>query len=341
MSLLYSEFVSAVEAHLAVEANRRGLATFRAKYMVNAMVDLQRFIRSYREANKSIYTSGDVAIESHAHLVPMPTGAKPKACYIYSIAEDDDQLCRRYRLNYYPWERKEDLICGKLDFMSWWGCCWPEGGCPPATESDCTDWLRKAYVYSISPMSRNFLIYPQLTASTRLLLIWDGYKTTFADDDEINLPLEAAEAVASYILWKITLNVDKSPQLAALHAAEYARQRLSLFRDFQESVQDMDQKDEEFGATNIAMEDALFGFGAVTIPFLTVVTQHEGVTNAAMANIPTLNIETPYTVQVLIDGEQETWVLMAGSDATDVANGILRGNDWSVSNAKVWYQNSI
>lgn len=337
--MIWSEFVEAVDSHLAVEATRRGLAAFRDRYMRNAILDLQRYIRGYRDANYSTFTSGNVAIESKAHLVPMPTGAKPKACYIYSVAEGDDVLCKRYRLNFYPWEHRQDLICGRLSFSAWWGACWPNG-CPPVSEADAAGWETKAYVYTTGPMGRNFLIYPQLTTSTRLVLIWDGYKYDFDDADVINFPAEVSEAVAAYILWKITLNVDKSPALARLHQENYSQLRLALYRDFQET-QDMEQKDEEYGATQYMPVDPLFGFAPQTIPFLTLVTALEGATNIALQNVPTVNITTPYVVQVEILGELQTWVLMTSTATTDTSAGRLRPNDYSVTNTKVWLQNSI
>lgn len=337
--MIWSEFVEAVDSHLAVEASRRGLAAFRDRYMRNAILDLQRYIRGYRDANYSTFTSGDVAIESHAHLVPMPTGAKPKACYIYSVADGDDVLCKRYRLNFYPWEHRQDLICGRLSFANWWGGCWPNG-CPPVADEEAAAWESKAYCYTIGPMGRNFLIYPQLTTSTRLVLIWDGYKYDFDDADVINFPPEVSEAVAAYILWKITLNVDKSPQLARLHQENYSQLRLALYRDFQET-QGMEEKDESMGATNVANMDFLFGFSAHDIPYLGSVTSLEGVDNTSLANLPTLNITTPYVLQVKIGGELQTWVIMTSTAANDPTNGVLRFNDYSVTNTKVAFQNSV
>jgi hypothetical protein len=338
--MTWAEFVVSVDSHLAVEATRRGLATFRDRYMRNAILDLQRYIRGYRDANYSTFTSGDVAIESQAHLVPMPTGAKPKACYIYSVADGDDVLCNRYRLNFYPWEHRQDLICGRLSFSTWWGCCWP-GAVPPVDEDEAANWMAKAYVYTIGPMGRNFLIYPQLTTSTRLVLIWDGYKYDFDDADVINFPEEVSEAVAAYILWKITLNVDKNPTLARLHQENYSQLRLALYRDFQET-QSMQEKDEEYNSTLIMPSDPFYGFGPQDIPFLTVVTALEGATNISLQNLPTVSITTPYVLQVKISGELQTWVLMSSTAATDVPNGVMRPNDYNAStNQKVFFQNSI
>lgn len=251
--MLWSDYVDAVDSHLAVEANRRGLEAFRARYIRNAVLDLQRYIRGYREANKTVFDAASVTTEGQAQLCVLPQGAKPKALWMYSVDPDDNSLCDRYRLEFYPWNKRQDLICGALDYFTWWGCCWPVGNCPPApvTCSDVRNWQRKAYVYTMSPMGRNFLIYPQITDSTRLMLVWDGYKYTFADSDDVPYPAESSEAVASYILWRISLVIDKDINLARVHQQEYERKRLSLFRDFQETQVLMeDEKDEEYMATS-------------------------------------------------------------------------------------------
>lgn len=344
--MTWSEFVDAVDEHLAVEANRRGLSAFRDRYMRNAVLDLQRYIRSYREGNTTTYTAADVVDEGQAQLVAFPTGAKPKALYLYSVDPDNDELCDRYRLDFYPWNQRQDMICGKLDFWQWWGCCWPLGGCPnppdDVTTEDLWQWAnRKAYVYTIGPFGKNFLIYPKLTASTRLLLVYDGYTYDFDDGDTVNFPAEASEAVAAYVLAKIYKAVDKNIPLAKEYEADYARLRLSLWRDWQET-QDAESKDEEYADMIVPPPVNFAGFGAQSIPLLATVTSLEGATNTALANLPTLSMDVPTSVVVIISGLQQLWTLSAGTDATDTAQGILRPNDYdAASNARVWYQSTL
>jgi hypothetical protein len=337
--MTWEEFVDAVDSHLAVEANRRGLSAFRDRYMRNAVLDLQRYIRGYREGNTTVYTSAQVTDHGQAQLVDFPQGAKPKAVYIYSVDTDlDDPLCYRYRLNFYPWLKRQDLICGRLSFANWWGGCWPDGGCPtvPVDEEDEQAWLTKAYVYTIGPMGRTFLIYPKLTESTRLLLVWDGYKYTWNDSDTINFPPEASEAVASYVLAKIYKAVDKNIPLAREYEADYARLRLSLYRDFQET-QDMEEKDEEYDSDVIPAPTNFTEFDAQSIPFLRTITSIAGSSVTALEAISTVSLETPTTVMLLIGGVIQLWMLDAGTTAT--GPGVMRPADYSsTTNAKVWVQ---
>ncbi len=80
--MTWGQFVEAVESHLAVEANRRGLEAFRSRYMRNAVLDLQRYIPGYREGNVTNYTAAQVSQLTRASLGELPAQSKPKAFYI-------------------------------------------------------------------------------------------------------------------------------------------------------------------------------------------------------------------------------------------------------------------
>lgn len=334
----WGEFVDAVESHLAVEANRRGMEAFRARYMRNAVVDLQRYIRGYCDGNTTVYTSANCTDHGQAQLVDFPNNCKPSALYIYSVDTDlDDPLCYRYRLQFYPWNLRQDLICGRLNFASWAGACCCGSGCtlPALTADQQAAWLSKAYVYTIGPMGRNFLIYPQITASTRLLLVWDGLKYVWSDSDPINFPEEASEAVAAYVQWKITRNVDKNILLSKEFEADWLKLRLALFREFNDT-QDAEKKDEELDSSVIPAPTNFSEFGAQSIPFLATITAIPGTAANCLAAIPTTSMDTPTTVVVLIGGALQMWVLEAGTAAT--GPGSQRPNDYAADNHKVWTQ---
>lgn len=336
--MTWSEFVTAVESGMAVEGSRRGLSTFRARYMRNAVLDLQRYIRGYREGNTTLYTAAQVTDQGQAQLVDFPDGCKPKALYIYSVdTELNSPLCYRYRLQFYPWLQRQDLICGRLNFSSWLGSACTTQGCPPVTISadQQAAWFSKAYVYTIGPMGRNFLIYPKLTASTRLLLAWDGLKYTFSDSDTVNMPAEASECVAFYILAQIARFVDKDYNAAREFERLYKERRLSLFRDFQET-QDAEEKDEEYDSDVIPAPTNFSEFDAQSLPFLRTITSIAGSTVAALEQIPTTSMDTPTSVLLLIGGVIQLWVLESSSTAT--GPGAQRPADYSASAPKCWIQ---
>ena len=335
----WGEFVDAVESHLAVESNRRGMEAFRSRFMRNAVLDLQRYIRGYRDGNTTVYTTASVTDQGQAQLVDLPTNAKPTALYIYSVDADlDDPLCYRYRLQFYPWNSRQDLICGKLNFMSWAGsaCCGLGCSVPALTADQQLAWTSKAYVYTIGPFGRNFLIYPKITASTRLLLVWDGLRYVWSDTDPINFPEEAAEAVAAYVQWKITRTVDKNIGLSKEFEADWLKLRLSLYRDFQET-QDADKKDEQYFSSVIAAPTNFSEFGGQNVSFLSTITALAGGAPNCLDTIPTASMDTPTTITIIIGGAVQMWVLEAGTDAT--GPGKQRPLDHAAgSNEKVWTQ---
>lgn len=319
MSQTWTEFMATVDEHLSVEANRRGLETFRERTMRNAAVDLQRYIRAYQTGHTTTYAAADLEEREYAMVGNLPATAIPHAFYIYSNELDSDDVahpnCMRNRLDFWPWMNRQQLIC-----------------CP------CEPLL---YAYSVSPQGRSFVIHPILNADTRLLLVWQGLRIDFAGGDTVPFPEESAEAVAAYVKWRILLEIDKNPGLAATQNEIYRQLRSSLYLDERIKL-DADKPDEEY-ISNVTPAPANFsGFGAQSIPLLTTVTMLEGVTTAALAALATESITVPTAVIIIIGGLQQLWTLTAGTDATDTANGVLRPNDYDgATNAKVWYQGTI
>ncbi len=220
----------------------------------DAVIDLQRFIPGYRSGNSTTFKLADVTAVGQASLVQMPVGALPKELYILSLdtaKQATNPLCKRYRLDFYPWRSRQDMVCGRLDFTNWWvGGFWPNG-CPPVPTSCCgITWLQsKAYVYTMAPHGKNFLVYPGLNDTTAVLLVWDGYKTEFGNTDTIPFPDGAAEAVANYVKWRIALEVDKNIALSREFQGAWRERRLSLYRDWQET-QDAEGDGDEYDQTD-------------------------------------------------------------------------------------------
>lgn len=343
--LTWSEFQTIVNNMLSVESTRRGTEAFRDQYMRNAVMDLQRFIRGYRTNNVSVYTANDVSPQSAASLGQLPSGARPKAFWIYSNLSGDDPNCKRYRLDPYPWNRRQDLLCGALDYSSWWaGCCGTNclGQTPPPNPppAGSFDWCHgKAYVFSISPYGNNFLCYPPITASKNLLVVWDGLKIDFNSGDIITLPEEAGEAVADYIMWKLSLRIDKNPILAAASEKMYYENRLKLFRDEREKTQaDSYTEDEEYLGNLQAppVESQVLG-GLIATPFLGQISQIQGTTPISLCNLPTVNLTAPADFAAIIAGTEYTCALTAGTNPTNPALNQYQPNDYnSATNAKYW-----
>lgn len=319
--MTYSEFVDAVLEEMGPDGTRRGIEDMRTRAIRDAVIDLQRFIRAYRQGHTTTYQEADLEAIGYAHLGTLASQAKPKAFYIVSTGETeeegttDDPNIVRNRLDFVAWsDRREAMIARQYD--------------------------SRAYLYAVSPFSTQFMVHPLVNDETYLKVVWDGLKMDFEDDDDVPWPEWAAEAVAAYVKWRIVSRIDKRPDLARDEYAAYALKRLSLYREQLES-QSADGKDEEYDSQVVPNPAPFTGFGAQGIPFLSSVTALEGSTTAALAQVPTTGITAPYTVQVLIDGALETWVLTTSTAANDPSAGALRPNDYSATNTKVWIQNSI
>lgn len=234
-----------------------------------------------------------------------------ECCGVTSTDENPDPNCRRNRLDIWPWANRQEMICGAAG--------------------------KRAYLYTISPFSKQFLIHPKLNEATKLLLVWDGLKMDFVDTDNVPFPEQAAEAVAAYMKWKILLEVDKRLDLAREQYGIYVQKRLALFREQQES-QEADGQDEEYGGQS-SVPDSITAFGAQDIPFLRSVTQLSGTVGdlTALNAVATAELSVPFAVEVMIAGVIERWVLIASVVADDPTNGFLRPLDFNATtNGKVW-----
>ena len=349
--MIWSTFLSAVNACLGPESVRRGLEAFRAQHMANAVIDLQRYVPSFRVGNATQYLAANLTQQSKAMVGTLPPGCKAKAFYIFSNASADDPNCKRYKLDYYPWSRRKDIICGTLDFKTWWaGCCWgPAGTCgtpppcpfpPPVPDPNNPNpwsWCStRGYVYSISPHLDNFVIYPSLNAYDTLLLVWDGFKSVFNLTDIVPYPLEASEAVSAYVLWKTHKLVDRDARLAETDLQDYLNGRRALIREWRDNMVTDGQDDEYLNNLVAPPGQSLVTAGAEPIYLLQNITAVAGSTANCLQSVQTLGLVVPITVEIFVNGISQFWTLRTGTDATDVPNGILQSGDFALSGF-VWY----
>jgi len=317
--MTYAEFVTAVLEELGTDGTRRGIESLRTRTIRNAVVDLQRYIRAFRTGHTTQFVEANMTEKGYAHLGTLPENAKPKAFYVVSTGETeeegttDDPNRIRNRLDFWPWEDRQSLIDDQYGLRS--------------------------YKYTVSPYSKQFLIHPALNDEVYLLVVWDGIKMDFDDADTVPWPEHVAEAVGAYVKSRILRSVDKRPDLAQVEFGMYMQKRLALWRENNEA-QVANGHDEEYLVAATPVTDPLSAFGAQFMPFLATVTQVEGADATALEFIPTTTITPNFAVQFLNGSTLlvETWVLKVGSDASDGVS-VQRPADYNAAtNIKCWYK---
>lgn len=304
--MTWAEYVTYVLEHLTVDATRRGLEDFRNRMIRNSVVDLQRYIRAYRQGHTTTYQVADLEEREYGMIGNLPSGAIPEAFYTLSNVPDEDDVthpnCQRNRMDFWPWVHRKTLLCTPCD--------------------------ARLYAYSISPYSKQFVIHPVLNAETELLLVWEGLKMDFDNGDTVPWPEEAAEASAAYVKWRILLEVDKNPALAKEQFSIWSMKRLALYRDEQEK-QDAEKPDEEYDVS----------VGPIPGPSSDSGVDSYVTSEALLAEVITVGRDVPI-VKVWVNastGLSEIWRLLAGSDAA-VAGAIVRPDDYDAADPKTWYK---
>jgi hypothetical protein len=236
--MTWAEYVAAVNVELGVDGTRRGIDALRLRATRDAVIDLQRYIRQYRQGHTTTYQEADLTAKNYAHAGTLPAGAVAKAFYIVSTGDTveegttDNPDCVRNRLDFCAWDQRQALLI-------------------------CNQYGSRDYFYTISPHARTFLVHPLVNDETYLLLVWDGLKMDFENADVVPFPEHSAEAAAAYVKYRILLEVDRRPDLARewwdkrTGTGIYPSLRLALARDAREA-QDADNQDEEYGATAVA-----------------------------------------------------------------------------------------
>jgi hypothetical protein len=317
MPTTWPQFVDLVKEHLTVDANRRGTETFLRRMIVNAVVDLQRFIIPYRDGHTTTYTEFELEDIGQAQLGMLPSQAKLQAFWWQSSLDADNPNCARNRLDFFPWKYRHMLTSGA------YGCS-------------------RAFVYAVGPMARQFMIYPRVSDEkmTSVVLVWNGLKSVFLDSDLVPWPDEAAEAVAYYVKAKLMLNVDKDIRLAQVNEELYKLKRLSLYRDQVEGLS-AELPDEEYIDSEIPVPGSLMPYGDEHIPFLRAIATIDGLGDDAFVTVPTKQLPIPFTVSIQVSDffvfQSKLWTLKAGSDAHDPESGIVRPNDFDPLNPRTWY----
>jgi len=198
MSQTWASFVASVKDFCTVDGARHGVSLGTAKYfdrqITAALLDLQSFIPQLREGHRSTFKKFDVDEDGEASTGTIPDRAViTDAYYVTKTCH-----CIQRPFVPYPWEHRHDLFCGKPRIQGW------------------------QYFFATDPFADKFIIFPKLSDTSELWLVWNGVKGTFDDADTVKFGDEEAQAVAYYVKAHIAREVDKDLVLAGSYLTSYS-----------------------------------------------------------------------------------------------------------------------
>lgn len=204
--MTWAEFITAVKSWMTTDANRRGVTQdLITSACVAGVRELQRSIPRLREGHTDEITSATsgVAALGEATAGPLPEGwwRGREARIIREVDEEDTE---------HPCEQRDWLERHKL------------------IEGD----LNCAYI-CLSPNALEFVMTPQLGGdeNVRLVLIWDGIKQSFEDDDEVPFDEHCAQAVAYYVKAEVARQIDKDEGAFRSFRSDWLNERANIYLD--------------------------------------------------------------------------------------------------------------
>lgn len=207
--MTWAEFTSIVREHLLENSTRLGVQKFIERHIKNAVRDIQHFVPFYQQGHETVFHADDLTRHGQASVGTMPEEAFPLTLEVQRIS----QRCRAQPVMQWPIEHLRELICGNV-----------------TVGSGCRYWL------AFDEHGKSFTVFPQIDEGYQIVLGWDGVRSTFDDDEEVPFNEEVAYAAAEWVMWKLTPDVDKTPNNGAAHAAAYYTQRRKLVREAQDRV---------------------------------------------------------------------------------------------------------
>ena len=211
--MTWAEFKTKVREFLPTDAGALNVDTPSivggVSYLENlirqAVIDLQRYIETFRIGHETIFTQDDLTEEGQASLGQLPDNAILRQMDYVKLG----QPCVRQPLSQYPWENRFDLICGNIRTVS----C--------------------QYAIAIDPQLRSFVVYPKVESNRQLSLIWDAKlekgKSEFVDDEGVPFSEASAFAVSLFVSAHLRLKMDQDATGFKNFMDQYVDARTNLY----------------------------------------------------------------------------------------------------------------
>jgi len=309
MSLTWTQFKTAVRVFLHNYNEVSEIQTLIDASIAQGAADIQRVVPFYQTGHTDTYNSAQLTNEGFAYLGTLPAGKITSARMVkYDTTETVIRPNVFRTLKQVGWDKYPKMRGGEAYYGTG--------------------------AIALNPVGRQFAVVPLLNAESRLVIEWQGIKTTFDDGDLTPFDERMAEVVSDFVLHRIKRTVDKDQSLTPTYERSYVLGKRKLLSDanwnavVETKIESQLDGDETFsGATNSIVENALFEFR----PDITVLP------GDLAAVVTATGVASGSVFLMVISGIPNYWRLVASNEATAVLSGWVRPDDYNVSaNPRAW-----
>lgn len=256
--MTFGELKAQIRLNLFASGEAPNLVAAHNKAFVDCLIDLQTAIDCLQSDNTSIFPQCATFYNCGLTVLPAPRGNIKKVSIIDQIdptthresttADTDycseipyNQVDACHVRNYYAKARRFGCCPSPAFFGLWWGSRTPpvptDAGLPaglkplplgyhyPQTSTDRTNtngdvrWRAGAGIWAIE--RGKIYVAPWIQSTESVLIIWDGIKRTWGDNDAIDDDPLLSEALESWVRWKHAENFDHDYEAAAAARMAY------------------------------------------------------------------------------------------------------------------------
>lgn len=196
--MTWAEFNASVRVYLPNHTRRQGIQALLDQLIRAACVDMQSAVPSFATGNSNEYGPDETTTDGFSSVGTLPDGQITAA---YLVARDADtqviDYTNRTNLTQIPWADRNAMTAGLVE-------------------------ENRGYI-AVDPQSGMFRIAPALDDTFRLVLEWTGIKFDYAQTDRVKFNPQVAQAVAEYVLARITRMIDKDMTIASSHEKTYVQ----------------------------------------------------------------------------------------------------------------------
>jgi hypothetical protein len=236
--MTFTQFSAAVRRAAFPEGSARNLVSRHENWLVDGLIDLQRYVRCMTYAHTSVYNDGLLRFSCGATVVSAPPGTIVAVDVINTQSKCDVVRCRPV-----PETHMRSLMD---DWV--FGCSNPSQGEPWEPyygnldqSGDPGRKLRKGDRRNYTRMDGSVVVFPALSEDEALVVLWNGKKTNWNSGDMIpwldesgNASRVVLSAMEHYLLYNSYLYDDCDQQKAAGAFARYVEARRNMIIDCHE-----------------------------------------------------------------------------------------------------------